>query len=94
MASTTDQWCEVRALTAQVRVEDVSPIDPLELDIDGDFSVRYLGPPEQGLLVVSLLPDIQRGGGATWIATDGVERVAQYLAAYLKSVIPDFTLRP
>ena len=79
-------------------LEGAPPRGPLELDnwhVDGDFFVHYLDSPEQALLVIPLYSDIKPGGGATWIATDGIDMIAHYLAAHPEGVIPeDRTFRP
>ena len=79
-------------------LEGAKPREPLELDnwhVDGDFFVHFLDSPEQALLVIPLFSDIAHGGGATWIAPDGIDMIAQYLAAHPEGVIPeDRTFRP
>jgi len=55
---------------------------PKELDgwhVDGDFFVHFLDSPEQALLVIPLFTDIVPNGGATWICSDGVGRIAKHL---------------
>lgn len=56
--------------------------------VDGDFFVHFLDSREQALLVVPLLSDIAPGGGATFIAPDGLSRVAAYLRAHPEGVVP------
>ncbi|KAI0357352.1 hypothetical protein OH77DRAFT_93861 [Trametes cingulata] len=64
-------------------------LPPQELDnwhVDGDFFVHFLDSPEQALLVIPLFSDIQPRGGATYIAPEGLDRVARYLAAHPEGV--------
>ncbi|KAI0366675.1 hypothetical protein BV20DRAFT_637988 [Pilatotrama ljubarskyi] len=66
-----------------------TPVPPQELDnwhVDGDFFVHFLDSPEQALLVIPLFSDIQPRGGATYIAPEGVDMVARYLAAHPEGV--------
>ncbi|OJT12834.1 hypothetical protein TRAPUB_10669 [Trametes pubescens] len=63
--------------------------DPRTLDnwhVDGDFFVHFLDSPEQALLVIPVFSDIAPGGGATYIAPDGIARAARYLAAHPEGV--------
>ena len=55
--------------------------------VDGDFFVHFLDSPEQALLVIPLFSDIAPGGGATYIAPDGLPAVARYLAAHPEGVV-------
>ena len=67
------------------------PRDPKTLDnwhVDGDFFVHFLDSPEQALLVIPLFSDIAPGGGATYIAPDGIDLIARYLAAHPEGVVP------
>ncbi|KAI0701564.1 hypothetical protein C8T65DRAFT_269524 [Cerioporus squamosus] len=72
----------------------LSPSDappPQALDnwhVDGDFFVHFLDSPEQALLVIPLFSDIAPGGGATYIAPEGIELVARYLAGHPEGVVP------
>ncbi|KAI0706197.1 hypothetical protein BC835DRAFT_15079 [Cytidiella melzeri] len=78
--------------------EGASPVHPSDLDnwhCDGDFFVHYLDSPEQALLVIPIFSDIQPRGGGTYIAPDGIDMIAQYLAAHPEGVIlEDRTFRP
>lgn len=57
--------------------------------------MHFLDSPEQALLVIPLFSDIAPGGGATFIATDGIDMIAKYLVAHPEGVIPeDRTFRP
>lgn len=56
--------------------------------VDGDFFVHYLDSPEQALLVISLFSDIRPRGGGTFIAPEGIDHVARYLAAHPEGVVP------
>ena len=47
----------------------------------GDFFVHFLDSPEQGLLVIPLFTDILPNGGGTWICSDGVSRIGQWLVS-------------
>ncbi|RDX43461.1 hypothetical protein OH76DRAFT_1410120 [Lentinus brumalis] len=67
------------------------PRRPQELDnwhVDGDFFVHFLDSPEQALLVIPLFSDIAPAGGATYIAPDGIDMIARYLAAHPEGVVP------
>ncbi|GJE88533.1 hypothetical protein PsYK624_046160 [Phanerochaete sordida] len=68
--------------------EDVHPRNLDNWHVDGDFFVHYLDSPEQALLVIPLFSDIKPRGGATYIAPEGVERVARYLATHPEGVVP------
>ncbi|KAI0652874.1 hypothetical protein C8Q70DRAFT_929079 [Cubamyces menziesii] len=71
--------------------EQKTPLPPRELDnwhVDGDFFVHYLDSPEQALLVIPIFSNIQHMGGATYIAPEGIDAVARYLAAHPEGVIP------
>ena len=78
--------------------EGATPTHPSELDnwhCDGDFFVHYLDSPEQALLVIPLFTDIQPRGGGTYIAPDGIDLIAKYLAEHPEGVLPeDRTFRP
>jgi hypothetical protein len=50
--------------------------------------VHFLDSPEQGLLVTPLWAPIEPRGGGTYIATDGLDMVANYLAAHPEGVLP------
>lgn len=79
-------------------LEGAPPVPPLALDnwhVDGDFFVHFLDSPEQALLVIPLFSDIVPGGGGTYIATDGIDIIARYLADHPEGVVPeDRTFRP
>ena len=65
-------------------------VPPAELDnwhVDGDFFVHFLDSPEQALLVIPVFSDILPGGGATYIAPQGIDHVARYLAAHPEGVL-------
>ena len=65
-------------------------VPPAELDnwhVDGDFFVHFLDSPEQALLVIPVFSDIAPGGGATYIAPQGIDHVARYLAAHPEGVL-------
>ncbi|KAI0820450.1 hypothetical protein BC628DRAFT_1330444 [Trametes gibbosa] len=55
--------------------------------VDGDFFVHFLDSPEQALLVIPLFSDIAPGGGATYIAPEGIATTARYLAAHPEGVL-------
>lgn len=55
---------------------------------DGDFFRHFLDSPEQGLLVIGIFSDIERGGGGTFIACDSVGHVARHLAAHPEGLLP------
>jgi hypothetical protein len=50
--------------------------------------VHFLDSPEQALLVTPLWAPIEPRGGGTYIATDGVDMIANYLAAHPEGVLP------
>ncbi|TBU23269.1 hypothetical protein BD311DRAFT_92050 [Dichomitus squalens] len=67
------------------------PVPPVELDnwhVDGDFFVHFLDSPEQALLVIPVFSDIAHAGGATYIAPDGIDMIARYLAQHPEGVLP------
>ncbi|KIJ62598.1 hypothetical protein HYDPIDRAFT_157380 [Hydnomerulius pinastri MD-312] len=71
--------------------EKVDAVDPKDLDnwhVDGDFFVHYLDSPEQALLVIPVYSDIKPRGGGTFIAPEGIDMVAKYLAAHPEGVLP------
>ena len=55
---------------------------------DGDWFRHFLDSPEQGLLTIVVWSDIQSRGGATFIATDSVARVAHFLVQHPEGVLP------
>ncbi|KIK71344.1 hypothetical protein GYMLUDRAFT_147615 [Collybiopsis luxurians FD-317 M1] len=66
-------------------------VQPRNLDnwhVDGDFFVHYLDSPEQALLVIPIFSDIKPGGGGTFIAPEGINLIAQYLASHPEGVMP------
>ncbi|KAF8971498.1 hypothetical protein BDZ97DRAFT_1723974 [Flammula alnicola] len=66
-------------------------INPKDLDnwhVDGDFFVHYLDSPEQALLVIPIYSDIKSRGGGTMICPDGINLIANYLAAHQEGVLP------
>ncbi|CAL1712495.1 unnamed protein product [Somion occarium] len=67
---------------------DVVPQDLGNWHVDGDFLVHFLDSPEQALLVIPLYSDIKPRGGGTFIATDGIDYIANYLAAHPEGVLP------
>lgn len=66
----------------------MNPKDLNNWHVDGDFFVHFLDSPEQALLVIPLFSDIKLGGGGTVIAPDGIDMIAQYLAAHPEGVLP------
>src|ERR687895_898571 len=56
---------------------------------DGDFFRHFLDSPEQGLLTLVLWSDVERQGGATFVATGSVGPVARFLAARPEGVPPN-----
>lgn len=66
----------------------VNPKDLNNWHVDGDFFVHFLDSPEQALLVIPLYSDIKPSGGGTVIAPDGIDMIAQYLAAHPEGVLP------
>jgi hypothetical protein len=50
--------------------------------------VHFLDSPEQALLVTPLWAPIKPRGGGTYIATDGIELIANYLAEHPEGVVP------
>ncbi|KAI1794753.1 hypothetical protein LXA43DRAFT_994087 [Ganoderma leucocontextum] len=67
------------------------PTPPAQLDnwhVDGDFFVHFLDSPEQALLVIPVFSDIAHAGGATYVAPQGIDLVARYLAAHPEGVLP------
>ncbi|KAI0784778.1 hypothetical protein C8Q75DRAFT_809675 [Abortiporus biennis] len=71
--------------------DPASTVEPRDLGnwhVDGDFFVHYLDSPEQALLVIPLYSDIKPGGGATYACPDGIDLVANYLAAHPEGVLP------
>ncbi|KAJ3576134.1 hypothetical protein NP233_g628 [Leucocoprinus birnbaumii] len=72
-------------------------LPPKQLDnwhVDGDFFIHYLDSPEQALLVIPLYSDIKPRGGATFIAPDGIDLVAKYLASHPEGVRPSGAFVP
>ncbi|KAI0036550.1 hypothetical protein K488DRAFT_40886 [Vararia minispora EC-137] len=72
-------------------LEGQEPMHPRDLDnwhVDGDFFVHFLDSPEQALLVIPLFSDIRSRAGATYIAPDGIDLVARYLAQHPEGVLP------
>ncbi|KAF8832623.1 hypothetical protein HHX47_DHR1001565 [Lentinula edodes] len=66
-------------------------IHPRNLDnwhVDGDFFVHYLDSPEQALLVIPIFSNIKTGGGGTFIAPEGIQMIARYLASHPEGVMP------
>ncbi|KAJ3736893.1 hypothetical protein DFJ43DRAFT_1110886 [Lentinula guzmanii] len=66
-------------------------IHPRDLDnwhVDGDFFVHYLDSPEQALLVIPIFSNIKPGGGGTYIAPEGIQMIAHYLASHPEGVMP------
>ncbi|KAI0916745.1 hypothetical protein AcW1_007889 [Taiwanofungus camphoratus] len=66
-------------------------VDPKDLDnwhVDGDFFVHFLDSPEQALLVIPLYSDIKPRGGGTFVSPDGIDLIANYLAAHPEGVLP------
>ncbi|KAK7058316.1 hypothetical protein VNI00_001947 [Paramarasmius palmivorus] len=72
-------------------LEGTEPIPPKDLDnwhVDGDFFVHYLDSPEQALLVIPIFSEIKPSGGGTFIAPDGIDLIARYLARHPEGVLP------
>ncbi|KAK7449293.1 hypothetical protein VKT23_013436 [Stygiomarasmius scandens] len=72
-------------------LEGAQPRDPKDLEnwhVDGDFFVHYLDSPEQALLVIPIFSDIQARGGGTFIAPEGIDLIANYLATHPEGVRP------
>lgn len=72
--------------------EGAAAPDPKDLDnwhCDGDFFIHYLDSPEQALLVIPIFSDIQPRGGGTFIAPEGIDLIARYLAAHPEGVVPE-----
>ena len=70
---------------------DPDASSPAQLDnwhVDGDFFVHFLDSPEQALLVIPVFSDIAPSGGATYVAPQGIDLVARYLAAHPEGVLP------
>ncbi|KAK7690249.1 hypothetical protein QCA50_006904 [Cerrena zonata] len=67
---------------------EIAPPDLPNWHVDGDFFVHFLDSPEQALLVIPLYSDIKPRGGATYIATDGIDAIADYLADHPEGVLP------
>ena len=67
---------------------DASPAELDNWHIDGDFFVHFLDSPEQALLVIPVFSDIAPSGGATYVAPQGIDLVARYLAAHPEGVLP------
>ncbi|TFY79606.1 hypothetical protein EWM64_g4403 [Hericium alpestre] len=68
-----------------------TPAEPQNLinwHVDGDFFVHFLDSPEQALLVIPLYTDIKHNGGATYICTDGLDKIANYLSEHPEGVLP------
>ncbi|KAF8168265.1 hypothetical protein B0H34DRAFT_779662 [Crassisporium funariophilum] len=68
--------------------ETVAPEDLGNWHVDGDFFVHFLDSPEQALLVIPIYSDIEPRGGGTMISPDGINMIAQYLAAHPEGVLP------
>ncbi|EGN98483.1 hypothetical protein SERLA73DRAFT_110000 [Serpula lacrymans var. lacrymans S7.3] len=68
--------------------ESLHPKDLDNWHVDGDFFVHFLDSPEQGLLVIPIYSDIKPRGGGTYICPDGIDMIAQYLAAHPEGVLP------
>lgn len=66
----------------------VHPQDLNNWHVDGDFFVHFLDSPEQALLVIPIFSEIKPGGGGTFIAPDGIDLIANYLAAHPEGVLP------
>ena len=52
-----------------------------EWHVDGDFFVHYLDSQEQGLLVIPLFTEIEKGGGGTFLLPSGIRHVARHLVS-------------
>ncbi len=79
-------------------LEGAPTVEPPNLDnwhVDGDFFIHFLDSPEQALLVIPIFSDIKPRGGGTYIAPDGIDMIAQYLASHPEGVIAEnLSLRP
>ncbi|KAJ3513556.1 hypothetical protein NLJ89_g2877 [Agrocybe chaxingu] len=78
----TDHW--------EKATEKPAPQDLDNWHVDGDFfvQVHYLDSPEQALLVIPIYSDIKPSGGGTMISPDGIDLIANYLAAHPEGVVP------
>ena len=56
---------------------------------DGNFFRHFLDSPEQGLLVVPLLSDVNTKGGGTVFAADSIPVVARFMAEHPEGVMPN-----
>lgn len=56
---------------------------------DGDFFHHFLDSPEQGLLTIVIWQDVAERGGATFIASDSIKQVAEYLAQHPEGEDPN-----
>ena len=56
---------------------------------DGDFFRHFLNSPEQGLLVFVLWTDVVHHGGPTYVATDSIKVIAEFLADHPEGVLPN-----
>ncbi len=87
------QWSDafIVNLGDQSKTGNRKPIPPRELDnwhVDGDSFIHFLDSPEQALLVIPVLSDIEEDGGGTYICPDGIGVVAKHLRDNPEGVTP------
>lgn len=58
------------------------------MDLFNVLQVHFLDSPEQGLLVIPIYSTILPRGGGTYICTDGLNLIANYLAQHPEGVLP------
>ncbi|KIJ62599.1 hypothetical protein HYDPIDRAFT_114250 [Hydnomerulius pinastri MD-312] len=68
--------------------ESLHPHDLDNWHVDGDFFVHFLDSPEQGLLVIPIFSEIIPRGGGTYISPDGIDMIANLLAAHPEGLVP------
>lgn len=56
---------------------------------DGNFFRHYLDSPEQGLLTIVIWKDILPQSGGTFLATDSIKPVAEFLRDHPEGILPD-----
>jgi len=72
----------------ETAAQDIHPHDFGNWHVDGDFFIHFLDSPEQALLVIPLFSDIHPRGGGTFVAPQGIDLIANYLAAHPEGVLP------
>ncbi|KAG8214628.1 hypothetical protein J3R82DRAFT_9705 [Butyriboletus roseoflavus] len=70
------------------QTESLHPHDLDSWHIDGDFFVRFLDSPEQGLLVIPIFSDIKPRGGGTHICPEGIDMIVKLLTVRPKGLFP------